>query len=331
MNQCILGVGLPSRDTVPTLAKSFGHSHSIPVWQPPETGNNPYPIPIRHVAAFTNSCPIPIRPIAALRPQRSNVERLKQFCDFSQTKLAPTVLQDPFSPDSHTVRINRLTQLVGFTVGISLCLNTPTSSDSTLGNVLNLTNSQSAGSAKAAASLPSPSQIPSLALIAPTAPTVKVQMQAVALSSKRFSPQFIKPVEGFPLTSPFGNRIHPISGKLRFHEGIDFGTPEGTPIQASKKGVVVFAGWDGGYGRTVIINHAGNYETLYAHLEQVLVNEGDSVTQGETIGLSGNTGYSTGPHLHFEIRADQVARNPLSYFSSPEVQSPIASAMQKTE
>jgi hypothetical protein len=127
------------------------------------------------------------------------------------------------------------------------------------------------------------------------------------------SPSFVLPVEGYPVTSGFGNRVHPIFGDTRFHNGIDLGTPMGTPIQASAPGYVSYADWNGGYGKTVIIQHVGGYETLYAHLDQVKVKVGDRVKNGQIIGLSGSTGYVTGPHLHFEIRRNQIAYNPLDY------------------
>jgi hypothetical protein len=128
------------------------------------------------------------------------------------------------------------------------------------------------------------------------------------------SPRFVLPVEGYPMTSGFGNRIHPIFGDTRFHNGIDLGTPIGTPIRASASGSVSYADWDGGYGKAIVIQHVGGYETLYAHLDQFQVKVGDRVRNGQIIGLSGSTGYVTGPHLHFEIRRNEIAYNPLDYF-----------------
>ncbi|PSB67339.1 peptidase M23, partial [filamentous cyanobacterium CCP1] len=86
------------------------------------------------------------------------------------------------------------------------------------------------------------------------------------------------------------------------------------PIRTAKEGQVVFAGWSGTYGKKVIISHGEEYETLYAHLDELLVKEGDLVAAGQIIGLSGNTGYVSGPHLHFEIWLNEVALNPLDYF-----------------
>ena len=98
------------------------------------------------------------------------------------------------------------------------------------------------------------------------------------------------------------------------HRGIDMGVPPGTRITAADSGFVVLAGDDGsGYGRRILINHGSCFETLYAHLSEVFVTPGDSVQRGQLIALSGNTGRSTGPHLHFEVRCNGVQYNPLSY------------------
>jgi len=112
----------------------------------------------------------------------------------------------------------------------------------------------------------------------------------------------------FPLTIPaaitsvFGWRIHPISGEYRFHAGTDLGAPEGTPVIAAVSGQVVTADFLGGYGLTVILKHEKGDESLYGHLSEIFVKPGDRVEQGNVIGRVGNTGNSTGPHLHFEWR-----------------------------
>ncbi|WP_304607858.1 M23 family metallopeptidase [Leptolyngbya sp. PCC 6406] len=106
-----------------------------------------------------------------------------------------------------------------------------------------------------------------------------------------------------PITSLFGWRTHPIFGDSRFHAGTDLGAPTGTPILAAKAGTVITADYLGGYGLTVILRHEdGNQETRYAHMSQLMVRPGETVEQGEVIGLVGSTGNSTGPHLHFELR-----------------------------
>jgi murein DD-endopeptidase MepM/ murein hydrolase activator NlpD len=105
-----------------------------------------------------------------------------------------------------------------------------------------------------------------------------------------------------PITSGFGWRTHPLSGIRRFHSGIDIGAPSGAPVVATGSGTVVSAGWNGGYGKAVIIQHNGVQQTLYGHLSEISVQAGQVIPQGTVIGLVGSTGNSTGPHLHFENR-----------------------------
>lgn len=105
-----------------------------------------------------------------------------------------------------------------------------------------------------------------------------------------------------PITSLFGWRVHPITGDIRFHAGTDLGAPTGTPILAAAKGQVETANWVGGYGLAVIINHASAQQTLYGHMSEIFVQPGQWVEPGTVLGLVGNTGNSTGPHLHFEVR-----------------------------
>lgn len=112
---------------------------------------------------------------------------------------------------------------------------------------------------------------------------------------------FIWPVRG-QISSSFGPRIHPIYGIPSFHTGIDIAVPEGTPVRAAAAGRVTFAGWESGFGLLVVIDHENGYETYYGHLSKLLVSPGQMVSAGDTIALSGNTGLSTGPHLHFEVR-----------------------------
>ena len=113
--------------------------------------------------------------------------------------------------------------------------------------------------------------------------------------------KFFWPVRG-PISSPFGPRIHPIYGVPSFHTGIDIAVPEGTPVRAAASGTVTFAGWHEGFGVLVVIDHGNGYESYYGHLSKLLVSEGQRVSAGDVIALSGNTGLSTGPHLHFEVR-----------------------------
>ena len=113
------------------------------------------------------------------------------------------------------------------------------------------------------------------------------------------------------ITSGFGMRYHPILHYERFHAGLDFGAPYGSPIVAAANGKVVAAGWAGGYGREVQIAHGGGVITLYGHMSGIVAQPGEMVRQGQVIGYVGSTGLSTGPHLHFEVKVDGQAVNPL--------------------
>jgi murein DD-endopeptidase MepM/ murein hydrolase activator NlpD len=137
----------------------------------------------------------------------------------------------------------------------------------------------------------------------PPAPSFDDAPAPVAVSSGGM----IWPIHGI-ITSPFGPRAG------GFHPGLDIAAPTGTPIAAAKSGTVVFAGWnDGGYGNFVILDNGGGINTAYAHQSQIAVSAGQSVSQGQTIGYVGSTGFSTGPHLHFEVRVNGTAQNPRNY------------------
>ena len=114
---------------------------------------------------------------------------------------------------------------------------------------------------------------------------------------------FIWPARG-AFTSGFGLRRHPIFRIRRMHTGVDIAAPRGAPVQAAADGRVIYTGWFGGYGKIVILDHGGGVSTLYAHLSQILTEEGRAVRQGQVIGRVGSTGYSTGPHVHFEVRVN---------------------------
>ena len=128
-------------------------------------------------------------------------------------------------------------------------------------------------------------------------------------------PTYIKPISGGRLTSGFGRRNRPTKGASSYHKGVDWATPVGTSVVASSSGTVTRAGWGSGYGYCVYIRHPDGRETRYGHLSKVLVSVGQSVSQGQRIALSGNTGVSTGPHLHFEILVGGSQVNPLNYLN----------------
>lgn len=127
---------------------------------------------------------------------------------------------------------------------------------------------------------------------------------------------FIKPISG-RITSPFGWRNHPIFNSRSFYSGIDIGGPYNGSIRASNSGKVIYSGWYGGYGKVVILDHGlvngVPITTLYAHLNSASVTLGEYVSKGQIVGYEGTTGYSTGPHLHFEVRVNGKPNNPLNY------------------
>jgi murein DD-endopeptidase MepM/ murein hydrolase activator NlpD len=146
----------------------------------------------------------------------------------------------------------------------------------------------------------------------------EVVMEAVAKIVERgtkIPPTYIKPLSGGRQSSGFGRRSAPKKGASTNHKGVDWATPTGTAVVASSGGTVVKAGWGSGYGYVVYINHADGRQTRYGHLSKILVNVGESVKQGERIALSGNTGVSTGPHVHFEILINGKQVNPLKYLN----------------
>jgi murein DD-endopeptidase MepM/ murein hydrolase activator NlpD len=135
-------------------------------------------------------------------------------------------------------------------------------------------------------------------VVAPVAESVKFQM----------------PLRG-RISSDFGLRFHPIDRVHKFHRGVDIAAPRGTPIGAAADGKVIFAGWNRGYGKTVIIEHPDGRRTRYGHADKLYVEEGDAVQAGQTIGAVGSTGKSTGPHLHFEIIENDRQIDPLDFIA----------------
>jgi murein DD-endopeptidase MepM/ murein hydrolase activator NlpD len=134
-------------------------------------------------------------------------------------------------------------------------------------------------------------------------PTANTSVPIDSNNLSRSHPALLYPLTTpAPITSRFGWRTHPLTGSRRFHSGLDIGAPSGAPAVATGAGTVISAGWNGGYGKAVIIQHSDTQQTLYGHLSEISVQAGQTVTQGTVIGLVGSTGNSTGPHLHFESR-----------------------------
>lgn len=117
----------------------------------------------------------------------------------------------------------------------------------------------------------------------------------------------------YTITSPFGNRFHPISKTYKMHTGIDISCPRNTDVVAAQSGTVIYSGWYSGYGKVIIVDHGGGYSTLYGHNDGLVGKVGQSVKKGELIAKSGSTGYSTGPHVHFEVRINGEYVDPLNY------------------
>ncbi len=146
----------------------------------------------------------------------------------------------------------------------------------------------------------------------------EVTMEAVPKIVERGTktpPSYIKPISGGRLSSGFGRRNAPTKGASSYHKGIDWATPIGTAVMASCDGTVTRAGWGSGYGYVIYIDHGDGRQTRYGHLSKILVKAGQKVSQGQKIALSGNTGRSTGPHVHFEILIGGSQVNPLNYLS----------------
>ncbi|HEY8391429.1 MAG TPA: peptidoglycan DD-metalloendopeptidase family protein [Capillibacterium sp.] len=139
---------------------------------------------------------------------------------------------------------------------------------------------------------------------------IRRRQQKAALGTGKFI--WPLPVKG-RISSPFGERMHPILKEKRFHSGIDIAVSSGTNVLAADRGKVLISGWNGGYGYYIAIDHGNGLSTAYAHNSRLLVKEGDLVAQGQVIAKSGSTGLSTGPHLHFEVRKDGAPVDPLAY------------------
>jgi murein DD-endopeptidase MepM/ murein hydrolase activator NlpD len=148
---------------------------------------------------------------------------------------------------------------------------------------------------------------------------------------KSLKKAFLKsPLEFSRVSSGFSMRVHPLSGHWKQHQGVDFAAPIGTPIRASGDGVVDFAGTQNGYGNIVIIKHWNNYSTAYAHMSRFAsgLKKGGKVSQGEVIGYVGMTGWSSGPHLHYEFRVNNQPRDPMS-IEVPNAQSLAGGELQR--
>ena len=133
------------------------------------------------------------------------------------------------------------------------------------------------------------------------------------------------------MASGYGYRVDPIYGTAKFHEGMDFASNIGTPVYATGNGIVKFAKWHSGYGNLIEIDHGFNYVTRYAHLSEISVATGQQVKRGDLIGKVGNTGKSTGPHLHYEVRLRGIPQNPVNYYFFDLSPEEYAAMIEKAE
>ena len=139
------------------------------------------------------------------------------------------------------------------------------------------------------------------------------------------------PVQG-PITSPFGYRTNPVTDSgTQFHDGVDIGVPVGTPVHAVADGTVAYAGWYGGYGLYVLLDNGYGVQTFYGHNSRLLVHQGEVVKRGEVIALSGETGYVTGPHVHFGLHVNGHRTNPLPFIARARERTTVSSASSKGE
>ena len=129
--------------------------------------------------------------------------------------------------------------------------------------------------------------------------------------------EFAWPVPGYTtITSKYGMRVHPITGQYKLHTGVDIGAPRGANFIAANDGIVTKAEYNTAYGNMVIIDHGGGISTLYAHGDEILVEVGQTVKRGQSVLVVGSTGYSTGPHAHFEVRIQGVVTDPMPYITN---------------
>lgn len=153
----------------------------------------------------------------------------------------------------------------------------------------------------------------------------KMQEAAKKVVVKKYGPSAsvsITPSKGWTwpvpssqnITSPFGNRVHPVLGVEKFHQGIDIAAPTGSNIVAAKNGVVLHSGWWGSYGNCIVLDHGDGYVTIYAHASALYVSVGATVNRGDSIAAVGSTGRVTGPHLHFEVSSGGVLKDPIGFY-----------------
>ena len=144
------------------------------------------------------------------------------------------------------------------------------------------------------------------------------RITSLTVRTRQVDPRrFRWPVSPLVVSSPYGSRIHPIANEPRFHAGIDLESPLEQPVRAAEVGTVVFSSWNGAHGKQIELQHDAHWATRYSHLDVLLVRPGTVVKKGQLIGLSGQTGMTTGPHVHFELRRDGDALDPEVFLELP--------------
>lgn len=150
------------------------------------------------------------------------------------------------------------------------------------------------------------------------------RITALTTKTRKVDPRkFRWPVEPLVISSPYGSRVHPIAGEPRFHAGIDLEVPLAQPVLAAEAGTVVFSAWNGAHGKQIELQHDAHWATRYSHLQVLMVRPGTVVKKGQLIGLSGQSGMTTGPHLHFELRRDGDALDPEVFLALPATGGPL--------
>lgn len=144
------------------------------------------------------------------------------------------------------------------------------------------------------------------------------RITALTARTRQVDPRHFRwPVSPLIVSSSYGSRIHPIAGEARFHAGIDLEAPLFQPVRAAEAGTVVFSAWNGAHGKQIEVQHDAHWATRYSHFEVLLARPGTAVKKGQIIGLSGQTGLTTGPHVHFELRRDGDALDPEVFLGLP--------------
>ncbi len=233
--------------------------------------------------------------------------KLKQYIDLNNSKPVTTISK------GITVEVMEISDFdSGF--GVARAYSPPESAllKNTTNSDLSVTNSVTSSLINLRHPIPIPIPMPQVKLISDSINT-KSNMSLNAGISLDYKWPLTK--QGI-ITSTFGIRY--LGASKDFHYGVDIAAIAGTPILASQSGIVTYASWQGGYGQVVFVSHLDGSETRYAHMSRISVNEGQQISQGEKLGEVGSTGFTTGPHLHFEVHIDGKAVNPIDYLLGPE-------------